>query len=418
VVANSPDDQPVVVLGVCGGIAAYKAVEICRLLSDAGCYVVPILTESATRFITPLTFSALASEPAQTSLYGERHPSPHTRLGRMADLMVVAPATANLLARLVAGQSDDLLTATLLATTARIIVAPAMHTEMWEQASVQANVATLKERGILVVDPESGRLAGGDVGAGRLADPATIASVVLSQLGTKGLVDRDLEGISITISAGGTREAIDPVRYLSNRSSGKQGYALVEAAVARGAKVTLVTAARRELSPIARATTTVLNVDSAEQMRAAVAASAKSADVVIMAAAVADFRPLASSSTKLTKDLGIPTIELEETVDILAELVVHRQEGQVIVGFAAETHDISNRASAKLARKGCDLLVVNDVAQPEVGFDHETNAVTILGKDGEATEVPLSAKSTVAHAVLDRVARLLSRSSQERNHHV
>ncbi len=416
--ASSPDDRPVVVLGVCGGIAAYKAVEICRLLSEAGCYVAPILTESATRFIAPLTFSALASEPTQISLYGERHPSPHTRLGRMADLIVVAPATANLLARFVAGQSDDLLTATLAATNATVIVAPAMHTEMWEQASVQANIATLRERGVIVVNPESGRLAGGDVGAGRLADPATIAHVALSHLGPNGAVARDLAGCAITISAGGTREALDPVRYLSNRSSGKQGYALVEAAVARGAKVTLVTAARRELSPVARAATTVVNVDSAQQMREAVGHAARFADVVIMAAAVADFRPITSAATKLTKDLGIPTIALEETVDILAELVENRRVGQVIVGFAAETHDISNRAAAKLARKGCDLLVVNDVSQPEVGFDHETNAVTILGTGGEVDEVPLSAKSTVAHAVLDRVAGLLARSSEERNHHV
>ncbi len=415
---SPPDDRPVVVLGVCGGIAAYKAVEVCRLLSDAGCYVAPILTESATQFITPLTFSALASEPAQTSLYGERHPSPHTRLGRMADLVVVAPATANLLARLVSGQSDDLLTATLSATTATVLVAPAMHTEMWEQSSVQANVAILRERGVVVIDPESGRLAGGDVGAGRLADPASIAQVVLSHLGPTGAVARDLVGVKITISAGGTREAIDPVRYLSNRSSGKQGYALAEAAIARGADVTLVTAARLQLSPIARAATTVINVDSAQQMGDAISAAAEQADVVIMAAAVADFRPVGSSATKLTKDLGIPTLLLEETTDILASLVQRRRTGQVIVGFAAETHDIASRAAAKLARKGCDLLVVNDVSQPEVGFDHETNAVTIMGKDGEVDQVPLSAKSTVAHAVLDRVARLLSQRSQERNHHV
>jgi phosphopantothenoylcysteine decarboxylase/phosphopantothenate--cysteine ligase len=336
----------------------------------------------------------------------------------MADVVVVAPATANLIARLVAGQSDDLLTATLLATEATIVVAPAMHTEMWEQASVQANVATLRSRGVLVVDPESGRLAGGDVGAGRLADPAVISSVVLSQLGPNGAVTRDLEGVSVIVSAGGTREAIDPVRYLSNRSSGKQGYALVEAAVARGAKVTLVTAARRSLSPLARAAVSVVDVDSAQEMHDAVSAALPEADVVIMAAAVADYRPVAASATKLTKDLGLPTIQLEETTDILADVVRRRRPGQVIVGFAAETHDIANRAAAKLQRKGCDLLVVNDVAQPHVGFDHETNAVTILGIDGVVDEVPLSAKSTVAHAVLDRVTRLLSRSSPERNHHV
>ena len=406
-------DQPVVVLGVCGGIAAYKAVEVLRLLTEAGCAVSPILTEAATEFIGPLTFSALAAEPAEVSLYGGAHPSPHTRLGQKADLVVVAPATADLLSRLVAGRSDDLLTATLSATTAPIVVAPAMHTEMWEQASVQANVATLRGRGVVVVDPASGRHAGGDVGTGRLAEPAVIAATALEVLGGIGH-DRDLEGCHVLITAGGTREAIDPVRYVSNRSSGKQGYALVEAAVARGARVTLVTAARRALTPLAAEVTTVVEVDSADEMDRAVASVSSAADVVIMAAAVADYRPVASASRKLTKDLGIPTIELEQTADILAGLVSRRRHGQVIVGFAAETHDVLERATAKLARKGCDLLVVNDVAADAVGFDHETNAVVILGADGSTTDVPLAAKRIVAHAVLDRVARLRTTTPIER----
>ncbi|MEI6701620.1 MAG: bifunctional phosphopantothenoylcysteine decarboxylase/phosphopantothenate--cysteine ligase CoaBC [Actinomycetota bacterium] len=411
---QSREGAPVVVLGVCGGIAAYKAVELCRLLSDAGCYVAPVLTEAATRFIAPLTFSALASEPAQLSLYGEQHPSPHTRLGQMADLVVVAPATQNFLARLANGQVDDLLTATVAATRAQVVVAPAMHTEMWEQASTQAAIEVLKSRGVLVVEPDSGRLAGGDMGFGRLADPAAIATAVLSQLNLRNGGTRDLEGRSVLITAGGTREAIDPVRYLSNRSSGKQGYALADAAAARGAKVTLITAARLPLSPLTKAATTVVDVESAAEMADAVLRAAPSADVVVMAAAIADYRPVQIAGTKLTKDLGIPTLVLEETQDVLAAVVAKRPAGQIIVGFAAETHDVLNRGKAKLKRKGCDLLVVNDVSQPEVGFDHETNAVTILGSDGLTTTVDLSSKAIVAHSVFDRVTRLQSTSMSER----
>ncbi len=411
---QSREGAPVVVLGVCGGIAAYKAVELCRLLSDAGCYVAPVLTEAATRFIAPLTFSALAAEPAQLSLYGEQHPSPHTRLGQMADLVVIAPATQNFLARLASGQVDDLLTATVAATRAQLIVAPAMHTEMWEQASTQAAIALLKSRGVLVVDPEAGRLAGGDTGFGRLAEPAVIATAALSQLHLRNGGTRDLEGCSVLITAGGTREAIDPVRYLSNRSSGKQGYALADAAVARGATVTLITAARLALSPLTRAATTVIEVESAAEMAEAVYSAAPSADVVVMAAAIADYRPVAIATKKMTKDLGVPALQLEETEDVLAGVVARRRAGQVIVGFAAETHDVLNRGNAKLKRKGCDLLVVNDVAQPEVGFDHETNAVTILGSDGLTTTVDLSSKAIVAHSVFDRVTRLQSTSVRER----
>src|SRR6185437_9134114 len=316
-----------VVLGVSGGIAAYKAVEVCRRLVDAGVHVVPVLTEAATRFVGKTTFSALASEPVHDSLWDGA--IPHTRLGQTADLVLVAPATADLLARYAAGMADDLLTATLLATRAPVVVCPAMHTEMWEHPAVADNLATLARRGVVVVPPEDGRLAGGDVGSGRLADPATIVERVLQLLGPA-----DLAGRHVVVSAGGTREALDPVRVLTNRSSGKQGHAVAEAAARRGAAVTLVTASPL---PVDTPSVTVVPVESAADMEAALGRAAATADVVVMAAAVADYRPKAPADRKLTKDDGIPEIVLEQTPDILAGLAARRPPGQVLVGFAAET---------------------------------------------------------------------------------
>ncbi len=396
---NGPVHQPRVVLGVSGGIAAYKAVEICRRLVDAGVHVTPVLTHDATRFVGPLTFSALASEPAQLSLWREASPIPHTTLGQRADLIVVAPATAHTLARYAAGLSDDLLMATLLATRAPVIVCPAMHTEMWEHASVRDNLATLEGRGVEIVPPESGRLAGGDSGEGRLADPAVIVARVLERLGHNGR--RDLVGTRVVVSAGGTREPLDPVRFITNRSSGKQGHAMAIAAARRGAAVTLVTS-----SPLALpdgSGITRVDVETAADMEEAMGAAADGADVVVMAAAVADFRPKATAGTKLSKEDGIPELVLEPTPDILAGLARRRPPGQVIVGFAAETHDVLERGRRKLERKGVDLLVVNDVSAPGAGFDHDTNAVVILGADGDATEIALTSKDAVANAVLDRV---------------
>jgi len=392
----------IVVLGVCGGIAAYKSVEICRRLVDAGVHVVPVLTDDATRFVGEVTFSALASEPAQRTLWREDSPIPHTALGQRADLVVVAPATAHLLARYAAGLADDLLTATLLATRAPVMVCPAMHTEMWEHPSVQENLATLVGRGVVVVGPDSGRLAGGDAGPGRLVEPEVIAAAALDLLGGR---PRDLAGRRVVVSAGGTREAIDPVRFLSNRSSGKQGHALAAAAVARGATVTLVSSAL--LAPPAGAD--LVAVESAADMEAAVLSAAGTADVVVMAAAVADFRPKVRAPSKLTKDDGVPEIVLEPTPDILAALAARRTPGQVLVGFAAETDDPVERGRRKLERKGVDLLVVNDVSAPGTGFDHDTNAVTILGADGTTVEVALTSKRSVADAVFDSVVARLGR---------
>ena len=386
-----------VVLGVSGGIAAYKAVEVCRRLVDAGVHVSPVLTAEATRFIGEATFSALASEPARTSLW--EGGIPHTQLGQSADLVLVAPATAHLLARYAGGFADDLLTATLLATRAPVVVCPAMHTEMWEHPAVQDNLELLRRRGVVVVPPEEGRLAGGDVGAGRLAEPAAVVERVLGLLGAPGT--EDLAGVSVVVSAGGTREPLDPVRYLTNRSSGKQGHALAAAAARRGARVTLVTAAPLPPPP----GVAVVTVETAGEMEAAMVEVAQTAEVVVMAAAVADFRPKVAADRKLHDVLELV---LEPTPDILAGLVARRRPGQVLVGFAAETDDAAARGRRKLERKGVDLLVVNDVTAPGAGFDHDTNAVTVLDADGGSAEVPLTSKSEVADAVLDRVVARLA----------
>ena len=422
----SESPRPRIVLGVCGGIAAYKAVEVCRLLVDAGAHVIPVLTSEATRFVGALTFSALASEPAQTSLWDADTPIPHTRLGQSADLIVVAPATAHLMARYAAGLADDLLTATLLATRAPVLVCPAMHTEMWEHPSVQENLATLERRGVRIVPPAVGRLAGGDSGEGRLAEPAVIASRALALVGdgdgaagagaAKGRPDQDLSGLHVVVSAGGTREALDPVRYLTNRSSGKQGHALAEAAARRGARVTLVTASGLTLSPDAQAAVTRIDVESAADMEAALTQACPGADVVIMAAAVADFRPKVTADRKLSKEDGLPELVLEPTPDILTGLVARRTRDQVLVGFAAETDDVAERGRRKLQRKGVDLLVVNDVRAPGTGFDHDTNAVSILTADGTSTEIPLTSKYAVANAVLDSViAHKIAYKNQKRS---
>jgi phosphopantothenoylcysteine decarboxylase / phosphopantothenate---cysteine ligase len=392
-----------VVLGVTGGIAAYKAVEVCRRLVDAGAHVAPVLTEGAERFVGAVTFSALASEPVRTSLWDEAEPIPHTHLGQTADVVVVAPATARLLADLVAGRSADLLTATLLATRAPVVVCPAMHTEMWEHPAVQDNLAVLARRGVTVVDPEPGRLAGGDVGMGRLADPARIVAAIAGVLGPAAPARAgDLAGRRVLVTAGGTREAIDPVRFIGNRSSGRMGHALAQAAADRGAVVTLVTTVDRPVPAGAE----VERVESAEQMADAVLARYGQADVVVMAAAVADFRPKRVEASKIKKDGGPPEVVLEPTPDILAELG-RTKDHQVLVGFAAETHDLLAHAAEKLARKRADLLVANDVSAADAGFEVDTNRGYVLHADGRVDELALMDKAAFAHAVLDRVVPLL-----------
>jgi phosphopantothenoylcysteine decarboxylase/phosphopantothenate--cysteine ligase len=394
-----------VVLGVSGGIAAYKAVEVCRRLVDAGAHVVPVLTEGALHFVGRTTFDALASERAWTSLWDEDHPIPHTHLGQTADLVIVAPATARVLGLYAAGISEDLLTNVLLATRAPVLVCPAMHTEMWEHPAVQDNLRVLRSRGVHVVEPEVGRLAGGDVGAGRLAEPAAIADAAASiLLGTEPTAD--LTGVRVVVTAGGTREPIDPVRFIGNRSSGKQGHAVAEEAAARGAKVTLVTTVGLPTS----LGIDVVRVDTAAEMEHAVLSRSDDADVVVMAAAVADFRPVEPAGQKLKKADGAPEVVLEPTTDILAALGARRRPGQVLVGFAAETADLREHAAEKLRRKGVDLIVGNDVSAPGVGFEHDTNAVVLLASDGTSTEVPLSDKRAIARAILDALPTTRSSS--------
>jgi phosphopantothenoylcysteine decarboxylase/phosphopantothenate--cysteine ligase len=400
----TPESSPRVVLGVAGGVAAYKSVELVRRLRSRGYFVSPILTPDATRFVGAVTFSALASEPARTSLYGDPStPIPHTYLGQHADVVVVAPATAHLIARYAMGLADDLLTATLLATRAPVLVCPAMHTEMWEQPSVQENLATLRRRGVLVLEPVAGPLAGGDAGVGRLVEPEVIAELVERVLeGYRG----PLSGRRVLVNAGGTREAIDPVRVLTNRSSGRQGHALAEVAARQGARVTLVTCADLPLALDVARRVEVVRVESAREMLAAMTTRAPGSDVVIMAAAVADFT-LTAATGKIRRRDGVPELHLEPAPDVLAALVAARHPGQVLVGFAAETDDVLGHGLAKLRDKGVDLLVVNDVAAPGAGFEHATNEVTLLERDAPPRQVSLRSKEAVSVEILARVAALL-----------
>jgi len=396
--------QFTVVLGVAGSVAAYKSAELCRRLVDAGFTVAPVMTADAARFLGPATLSALASEPVHTSLWSDDDPSPHTALARAADVVVVAPATANLLAKYAAGMADDLLTATLLATAAPVIVCPAMHTEMWEHPATVDNVALLRRRGVRVVGPGVGRLAGGDQGAGRLADVDEILAAVRA-----AVAPRDLAWRRVLVTAGGTREPVDPVRFLGNRSSGKQGEAVAAEAAARGAAVVLVTASER---PAPAGVAEVVRVETAAELEAAVLARAADADVVVMAAAVADFRPKAPAAEKLAKADGVPDLHLEPTTDVLAELGRRKRPGRILVGFAAETGDVRRGAEAKLRGKRLDLVVANDVTAPGAGFGHDTNAATLLDAAGNWTEVPLTGKRDLARIVLDAVTGLLVRQDE------
>ncbi len=401
--------SPYIVLGVAGGIAAYKAIEVLRRLRDAGYTVAPVLTPDATRFVGPLTFSALASEPVRVGLYEDPQvPIPHTRLGQRADLIVVAPATAHLIARFAMGLADDLLSATLMATNAPVLLCPAMHTEMWEQPAVQENLATLRRRGVLVLEPEAGHLAGGDVGTGRLAEPERIVELVGRIVaGYRG----PLTGRRVVITAGGTREPIDPVRVLTNRSSGRQGYALAEVASRLGAEVTLITTTDRALAIDVARRVGIVPVTTADELRVATLDAASTADVVIMAAAVADFT-LAPAPNKLKKADGPPTLALTPTPDILTELVRRRCAGQVVVGFAAESTDVVANAEAKLISKGVDLLVVNDVLTPGAGFESDTNEVRLLTRGQAPQEISMRSKEDVALEVLTRVVALLAQGAQ------
>jgi phosphopantothenoylcysteine decarboxylase / phosphopantothenate---cysteine ligase len=396
-----------IVLGVSAGIAAYKACELLRLLTESGHRVRVVPTPAALNFVGVATWAALSGEPVLASPWESVHEVPHVRLGQEADLVIIAPATADLMARAAAGRSDDLLTAVLLTARCPVIFAPAMHTEMWDHAATRANVATLRSRGCIVLDPASGRLTGQDSGPGRLPEPAELFSVAQRVLarGTAAMV-QDLAGHTVLVSAGGTREELDPVRYLGNWSSGKQGYALARTAAIRGATVTLV-AANTELPdpPGAR----VVRVTSASQLHDAMLAESGSADAIVMAAAVADFRPATRSAAKIKKTDAAPApIELAENPDIVRDLVAARQRpGQLIVAFAAETGDMLANGRAKLARKGCDLLVVNQVGNG-LAFGTADNEATVLSADGTEVKLPRAAKDEIADAIWDEIAARLS----------
>ncbi|MCA0330881.1 MAG: bifunctional phosphopantothenoylcysteine decarboxylase/phosphopantothenate--cysteine ligase CoaBC [Actinobacteria bacterium] len=403
--------RPRVVLGVGGGIAAYKAAELLRRFAESGHDVTVVPTRAALRFVGAPTWEALSGKPVTAEVWDDVHEVPHVRLGQEADLVVVAPATADLLARAAAGLADDLLGNILLTARCPVVLAPAMHTEMWQHAATQANVAALRERGVVVLDPASGRLTGKDTGPGRLPEPAQIYDACLDVL-ARGSQEPDLRGRTVVVSAGGTREHLDPVRFLGNRSSGKQGYALAEVAAARGAEVVLVSANAALPDP---GGVRVVRVVSAEDLRQAVHKEAAGADVVVMAAAVADFRPASVAAHKIKKDDDgtVPAIALERTADVLAEVVRDRDSHgrrQVVVGFAAETGDASgtvlDHARAKLARKGCDLLVVNEVGDGKA-FEVDRNEVVILGADGTSVAVPEAGKRAIAEAVWDAVAARL-----------
>lgn len=394
-----------VVLGVGGGIAAYKACDLLRLFTESGHAVRVVPTAAALRFVGEPTWAALSGQPVATEVWQDVHEVPHVAIGKGADLVVVAPATADLLAKAAHGLADDLLTNTLLTARCPVLLAPAMHTEMWEHPATVANVALLRSRGVIVLEPASGRLTGADTGKGRLPDPEEIFAVGRRLLARRGS-SADLAGRRVVVTAGGTREPLDPVRFIGNRSSGKQGYAFARTAAARGARVTLVAANSSLADP---AGVDVVRVGTTEELRVATLAAAADADVVVMAAAPSDFRPAAYSDQKIKKIAGAaaPTIELMTNPDIAAEIGAAKRPGQVLVAFAAETSDALTHGARKLADKKADLIVVNEVGGGRA-FGTDSNAAVVLGADGSRVELAEQPKEDLADAVWDLVRECLS----------
>ena len=413
-----------IIVGVAGGIAAYKACSLVRQLSEAGHDVRVVPTESALRFVGAATFEALSGHPVHTGVFEDVPAVPHVRLGQEADLVVVAPATADLLARAAAGRADDLLTATLLTARCPVLFAPAMHTEMWQHPATSENVATLRRRGAVVLEPASGRLTGSDSGAGRLPEPEEIATFAELLAARADALPHDLSGTRILVTAGGTREALDPVRFLGNRSSGKQGYAVARVAAQRGAEVTLIAGNTAGLADPAGVH--VLTVGSAAQLSELVSKHAPEAQVLVMAAAVADFRPAHVETTKIKKTADTAegrSVELVRTEDVLAGVVRQRADGQLpnlraIVGFAAETGDdhgdVLFHARAKLGRKACDLLVVNAVGDDRA-FEVDSNDGWLLGSDGTETALEHGSKTLMASRIVDAIAAFLRHPNTERD---
>ncbi|HEV3470374.1 MAG TPA: bifunctional phosphopantothenoylcysteine decarboxylase/phosphopantothenate--cysteine ligase CoaBC [Pyrinomonadaceae bacterium] len=395
-----------VALGVAGGIAAYKAVEVLRGLQRAGCEVRVGMTKRACEFVTPLTFRALSGAHVVVDDYAPDNPDPiaHITFSQSVELFVVAPATANIIAKFANGVADDFLTSTYLASDAPVLVAPAMNTTMFLHPATQRNLARLRADGVRVVEPDAGEMACGTIGPGRLSEPEVIVRAALDILGEKEARARDLEGERVLVTTGATREELDPVRFISNRSSGRMGFAVAEAARARGAEVTVVAGATTAASP---AGVRVVRALSAEEMRDAVMREVGAATVFVAAAAVADYRPAARAGRKLKKSKAALTIELEPTPDILAEVAAARRNGLLVVGFAAETDRVIEHAREKLRRKGLDAVVANDLTQDGAGFDTETNVVTLLARDREEPRpLPLMSKLDAAHRILDEVVRL------------
>ncbi len=395
-----------ILLGVTGSIAAYKAVELLRELTKRGAEVQVVMTEGATRFVAPLTFETLSRQPVLLDMFSLAYGSHigHIEATARADLFVIAPATARTIARIALGLADDFLSCIFLASRCPVLVAPAMDSDMYQHAAVQENLARLRDRGVHIVGPASGDLASGLTGPGRLVEPPEIVEAIERLLaGT-----RDLTGEVMLVTAGPTREPLDPVRYLSNSSSGKMGYAIAEAAAARGARVILVSGPTALTAPQG---VDVIHVETAQQMYDAVLAKLAAATVVIKAAAVSDYRPKQVARRKIKKDEAVPEVTLESTPDILAE-VGKRKDRRILVGFAAETEDLVGNARKKLQRKNLDLMVANDVSQPGAGFDSDTNAVKILDAQGGVEELPLQAKRSVADRILDRLVGLLKQRGE------
>jgi phosphopantothenoylcysteine decarboxylase / phosphopantothenate---cysteine ligase len=407
-----------VTVGVCGGVAAYKAVELVRLLQDAGLDPHVVMTRAAEEFVRPLTFAAISGHKVITSLWGEDAGAgtegdesstgsviEHINEAQTTRVLIVAPATADTLAKFAHGLADDFLSTMFLATTAPVIVAPAMNVNMWEHPATRANIETLKARGVHVVEPGSGYLACGMIGGGRLAEPAAIAAAVGEILAAAAA---DLAGETVLVTAGGTREAIDPVRFIGNRSSGKMGYAVAEAARRRGARVIVISAPTALAAP---AGCEMVSVVTAEEMRLAVLARLAEATVVVMAAAVSDYRVVRVAAQKLKRE-GARTLELEPTEDILSEVVARRRVGTLVIGFAAETENVLANGRAKLERKGVDAVVVNDVSSCETGFDSDWNAGAFVTRDG-LVEIPAMSKGAMAGRILDEVVGLRAKATSD-----
>ena len=406
--AAFPLDGRRVLLGVTGGIGAYKAALLARSLVGAGAVVDVVLTRGASSFVGAATFEGITGRSVRHDVWEDIPHETHVALGRAAEVAVVYPATAHTLARLAAGLADDLLTTTLLAARCPLVLAPAMHTEMWQHPATRDNVAVLEQRGAVLVGPDDGPLMGGDSGPGRLAAPEDVLAALRAAVAEGAATPGDLSGVDVLVTAGGTREPIDPVRYLGNRSSGRMGFAVAAAASARGARVVLVAGPSDLPTPPG---VTRVDVTTALQMHAAVTSRAGEADVILKAAAVADFRPAETAASKLKKERGAPKLELVPNPDILAELGASRGDAvrPILVGFAAETDDVEANGRAKLAAKRADLLVVNDVSASDAGFEVDTNRVVILAREGARTEVELATKREVADRILDVVVERLAR---------